>query len=399
MERPWLRAAGAVVGGLLLAVPMLVARELGWHLSGGRQLEDPSTRARARVTVVTLDALTGAPLQGIRTWDEGTDVAARTNGSGETTLDLPTGVTLLVAGGRGRAMWGRAVELAAGDSVQVFRLLELEKLAGRVELPDGGPAVGVAVSATPLEWPALPVDTPPTDEEGHFLVPRAVPGSYKVEASLEGMGRAVALVRAPDEELLLRLTGEPLPVLPGGEEPASETLPALAGGIQVTVRGPDGGTVPGALVVAAPVDGGAPGALLRRGQLAALCATDLGGQCRIPADAGCMLASAAPHADSEVGCAGETLLLRPGLQLAGDTRHPGAAGGWVGAAVGPLSAVDRAGRFLLRGLPPGPHELALHDAQGRLLARARVTLPAEGEWTWPEALADAGSYVEPAEAR
>ena len=54
MERLWLRAAIAVLGGLLLAVPLLVAREFGWHLNGGRKLEDPSTRAQ--VTVVVLDA-------------------------------------------------------------------------------------------------------------------------------------------------------------------------------------------------------------------------------------------------------------------------------------------------------------------------------------------------------
>jgi hypothetical protein len=381
VDRPWLRASIAVLGGLLLAVPLLVAREFGWYVSGGRKLEDPATRAQ--VTVVALDALTDGPLQGVRTWGEGAFASARTDEAGAARLDMETGVTVLVAGGRGRAMAGRPLELAPGPApVQVFRLLEVETLSGQVELPDGGPAVGASVSAAPLQWPALPVAVPDTDEEGGFLVPRAGPGTYRLEATLAGEGRAVALVRAPDDQVVLQLSAAALPELPGGEEPAGETLPARADGPVVTVRGPDGGTVPGALVLAAPADGGAPGVALRRGQLRALCATDLEGRCRVPAGTGCMLATAVPHADSEPACAGGTLLLRPGLGLSGQA-PTGTAGGWVSAGSGPLSAVDRDGGFLLRGLPPGTEALTLHDARGDRVDSASVTLPMEGAWDWP----------------
>ena len=381
MERLWLRAAIAVLGGLLLAVPLLVAREFGWHLNGGRKLEDPSTRAQ--VTVVVLDALTDGPLQGIRVWGEDTGASARTNAAGTSTLDLEIGPTLLVAGGRGRAMVGRTLELAAGDNVQVFRTLEVEQLTGRIELPDGGPAAGASVTATPLEWPALPVATPDADANGQFLVPRAVPGSYRVEASLEREGRALALVRAPGDDTLLRLSGDPLPELPGGEAPVGEMLPGAVDGPVVSVLGPDGGTVPGALVVAAPPDRGMAGTALRRGQLTALCATDLQGRCKLPADAGCVLATALPHADSEVRCAGEPLQLQSGLVLSGNTGRLGAPGGWVSASTGHRAAVGGNGGFLLQGVPPGEHTLHLFDAQGRPRGVARVALPVNGDWTWP----------------
>jgi hypothetical protein len=375
-----------VFAGLVAAVPLLVAREFGWYLVHGRQLEDPGTVAR--VTVFVVDALTDGPLQGIRTWGEGEGPSARTDASGRAELVLSTGATLLVAGGRGQALAGRVVDLPPGDSEQVFRLLPAEELTGRVELPDGGAAAGASITATPLEWPALGLETPNADEAGRFLVPRPVPGSWRLEASLEGEGRAVALVRAPDEEILLRLGSGPLPDLPGAEPPPDQVLAPRPGGKFLTVRGPDGGVVAGALVLAVEADGGSPGAGMRRGQLPLLCATDHSGRCELPEDAGCVFASAAPHADSETRCAGGDLQLREGHVLSGQATLPGAGGGWVTSSSGPVSAVGRDGRFALGPLPAGTEQLTLHGGAGTVLGNASVTVPVEGEWEWPAGTSD-----------
>ena len=382
MGRPWLRTGLAVFAGLLLAVPLLILREFGWFITGGRQLEDPAMVAR--VGLVTLDALTGEPLQGIRAWAEGEGPSVRTGESGIAELVVQAGNTLLVAGGRGHALAGRLVDVPPGDSEQVLRLLPAEKLSGHVALPDGGAAAGASVEATPLEWPALPVQVPNADEDGRFGVPRAGPGSWRIEAWLEGEGRAVALVRAPDDEIRLQLSDAPLPELPGAELPPDNALPHHAEGNALTVLAPDGGVVPGALVVAAvEPDGGAPGSGLRRGLLPLQCATGLPGTCLVPADAGCLLAHAPPWADSEVECDGGTALrLREGHVLSGRVELPGAAGGWVTSTGGPLSAVGRDGRFALGPLPAGTEQLVLRGAGGVLLGRARVTVPTAGEWTW-----------------
>jgi len=381
VDRSWIRTGLAVIAGVFAAVPLLIAREFGWFIANGRQLEDPATVAR--VTVFVLDALTDVPLQGIRTWGEGAGTSSHTDASGRAELVLETGVTLLVAGGRGQALAGRAVDLPAGESEQVFRLFPAEKLSGRVELPDGGAAAGAAISAMPLEWPAMAVETPNADEAGRFLVPRPVPGSWRVEASLEGEGRAVALVRAPDEDIRLRLGQAPLPDLPGAELPPDQALAAHAGGSFLTVRGPDGGTVAGALVLAVRTDAGTPGGEMRLGQLPLLCATDHAGRCLVPAGAGCVLASASPHADSEIVCDGGDVQLREGLVLSGHAALPGAAGGWVTSSSGPVSAVGSDGRFVLGPLPAGTELLVLHGEAGSVLGDARVTLPREGEWDWP----------------
>ncbi|MEN9800176.1 MAG: hypothetical protein RL653_3873 [Pseudomonadota bacterium] len=378
MNRPLLAAALGVVAGLVLAVPALLLREFGWHLHGGRQLVPAPEMARLRVDVV--DARTGAPVHEAWVWIDGEmNRGAPTGPDGSAVLETTPGDRLLVADFEGTGLEGRVVALAPGETHQVLRLRPGFRINGRVELPDGGPAAGAKLDVRPLEWPGMTVAVRSADEGGRFAVQRLGLEGVRLEASLEGVGRAVKLVRAPAEDVTLRLTpGEP-PGLPGETEPDDPTAEFPREGERITVHQPDGGVAAGAWVleVGERTDGGTPGRLRRRAQLRVACTTGRDGSCLAPPGGGCLLASAWPHADSEVTCgAGRTgLRLRAGEWLTGTVHGPAAAGGWIQDEDGATAVVDPDGGFALGPVHPGPHVLRAFDSRGHPAGGLEVQVP------------------------
>lgn len=382
MNRPLLAAVLGVMAGLVLAVPALLLREFSWYLEGGRQLVPAPETARVRVDVV--DGRTGAPVREAWVWIDGEmNRGTPTGPDGSAVLETTPGARLIVTDFEGTGLEGRVVALAPdGETQQVLRLRPELRVHGRVELPDGGPAAGAKLDVKPLEWPAMTVGVRNAGADGRFAVQRLGLEGVRIEASLDGVGRAVKLVRAPADGVTLRLTADEPPGLPGETEPDDPTAKSPREGERISVTQPDGGEAAGAWVLEAGElpDGGTPGLLRRRAQLRVACTTGRDGSCLAPSDGGCLLASAWPHADSEVTCgAGRTRLqLRAGEWLAGTVQGPEAAGGWVQDEDGATAVVDADGGFSLGPVQAGPRRLQAFDARGRPVGGLEVQVPAPG---------------------
>jgi hypothetical protein len=101
------------------------------------------------------------------------------------------------------------------------------------------------------------------------------------------------------------------------------------------------------------------------------------GTCFAPEDGGCLLASAWPHADSEVTCgpARTRLQLRTGEWLSGAVQGGEAVGGWVQDEDGAVAVVDTDGGFTLGPLSAGARRLKAFDSRGRSVGERDVQVP------------------------
>jgi hypothetical protein len=376
-----LTAALGLAAGLVVAVPALLLREFGWYVHGGRGLVPEPEGATLHVDV--LDGRTGAPVHEAWAWVDGEmNRGSPTGRTGSATLETTPGDRLIVTDFEGMALEGRVVELVPGETHQVLQLRPELRIAGRVELPDGGPAAGAQLDVRPLEWPAMTVAVRSADAGGHFAVHRLGLESVRLEASLEGVGRAVRLVRAPADNVTLRLTPDEPPGLPGETEPDDPTAKSPRTGESITVTQPDGGAAAGAWVLEldASADAGSPGRMRRQAKLRVACTTDRAGTCLAPADGGCLVASAWPHVDSEPTCGPSRthLLLRAGTWITGSVRGADSPGGWVEDVDGALAVVDADGGFSLGPLPAGAHRLRAFDSLGRSAGERDVQVPSSG---------------------